>query len=691
MNELLIEIGTEEIPSSYIIPAVEALQKTLAQRLESLGMPFDDLRPFSSTRRLAVSALNIPAQRPMKKIKAYGPPKKAGFAPDGSVTKAAIGFAKGKGVDVAELKVENTEKGEYLFVEIEEGGDNCADILAVELPKLIREIPFPKSMRWGADDFLFTRPIHWIVALFGGEIIKFDIAGVQSGSTTRGHRFLGLQSIKVTGRDDYIENLQNNYVIVDQEERKAQVAQMVESAAQENGAGVLVDDDLAETVANLTEWPIALWGSYDEQFLTLPDELLIASMKNHQKMFSVVGENGKLTNGFIGVSNMKVEDNDVVVAGYKRVLRARLSDAKFFFDEDLKTPLGDFAKRLDSVVYQKKLGTVGAKIGRFTNLAEQLAIMIKPELKDQVVTTARLCKADLETLMVYEFPELQGVMGREYAKAAGEPEEIYNAIFEHYKPRWSGDSTPPSDVGAIVGIADKLDTLAGCFSIGLIPTGGADPFALRRGALGIIQTIFDKQYPLDLGALIDFALGQLDDKAEGKPEEIKRKLMEFFEGRLKNFWTGNGVSYDVADAVLSAGFNDMASANLRCEAMTELRRRDFFEPLAITFKRAANITKDHTAGKVDESLFENDHERNLHNAIVNLAGDVDSMINDKQYLAALEKIATLRNSVDSLFDNVMVMAKEDSIRVNRLNLLSELTGLFDRIANFSKLAGAESN
>ena len=519
MNELLFEIGTEEIPSSYIIPAVEALRRSLAERLEGLGIPFDDPCVYSSPRRLAVSVLDIPTTRPRKTVKAYGPPKKAGFAPDGSPTKAATGFAKSKGVDVSALKVGNTDKGEYLFVELDEGGDKCLDILAEELPKLVRDIPFPKSMKWGSNDFVFTRPIHWVVATFGTEIIDFEIAGVRSGDVTRGHRFLGSQSIKVSGRGDYIENLMKNYVIADHAERKSKVIEMVDTAARDNGAGILVDDDLADTVANLTEWPTALWGSYDEEFLSLPDELLVASMKNHQKMFGVVGADGKLTNGFIGVSNMIVEDNDVVVAGYRRVLRARLSDAKFFFDEDIKTTLDDFADRLDDVVYQKKLGTVGAKIKRFTNLAEKLSLMINPDIKDQVVRTARLCKADLETLMVYEFPELQGIMGREYGKAAGEPDEVCNAIFEHYKPRWSGDTTAESDTGAIVGIADKLDTLAGCFGIGLIPTGGADPFALRRGALGIIQTIFDKQYTLNLGELVDIAIENLQDKIDALPAE----------------------------------------------------------------------------------------------------------------------------------------------------------------------------
>jgi len=686
LKELLFEIGTEEIPSGYIKPAVLALGKSLAERLESLNLSFADIKTYSTPRRLAVSALDIPEKQERKVVKFYGPPKKAAYAKDGSLTKAAAGFAKSKGADVADIKVERRAKGEYIYVEVTEGGEKTIDLLAKELPKLIHGLPFPKSMRWGGGDTKFTRPIHWITAVYGGEIVKFSIGDISSGATTRGHRFMGSSSIEIKGRDDYIQKLGDNFVIANLDIRKKTVLDQARALAEKNGAKLLEDDDLVETVACLTEWPIALWGEFDKKFLDLPDELLIASMKNHQKMFSVTGSNGKLINGFIGVSNMKVEDDKVVSAGYRRVLAARLADGKFFLDEDMKTSLDNFAKKLDRVVYHKKLGMVGEKVERLTSLAVYLAKIIKPEISDKVKRAVALCKADLETLMVYEFPELQGVVGREYGLKAGEAEDVCMAIYEHYMPRWSGDALPSSDIGAIVALADKIDTLAGCFGVGLMPTGAADPFALRRNALGVIQIIFEKQYALGLGALFDTAIGQLKGKLTFSPDETKNNLLEFFAGRIKNLWTGRGVPYDVADAVLSAGFtSDLASARLRCEAMAELKKRDFFEPLAVTFKRAGNITKGHAVSDVDESLFEADAEKTLNKNIMEIASEVERLTSENSFLPALEKIATLRETVDNFFDDVMVMVDDEKIRENRLNLLCKLTSLFNSIADFSKI------
>ncbi|VAX15596.1 Glycyl-tRNA synthetase beta chain [hydrothermal vent metagenome] len=685
MKELLLEIGTEEIPSGYIIPAVQALKKSLAERLDSLNLSFTGIETYSTPRRLAVCALDIPDKQERKVVKSYGPPKKAAYAKDGSLTKAAIGFAKSKGANVTDIKVEDTAKGEYIYVELEEGGANTIDLLAKQLPKLILGIPFPKSMRWGDGDIKFTRPIHWIMAVYGGETVKFSIDGVSSGATTRGHRFMGSTSIEINGGGDYIQKLKDNFVIADFDLRKKTVLDGARSLAEKNGAKLLEDDDLAETVACLTEWPVALWGGFDEKFLDLPDELLIASMKNHQKMFSVTGSDGKLINGFIGVSNMKVDDDKVVVAGYQRVLAARLADGKFFLDEDMKTSLDSFAKKLDKVVYHKKLGMVGEKVKRLTSLAGYIAEKIKPESIDKVKRTAALCKADLETLMVYEFPELQGVVGREYGLKAGEDRDVCEAIYEHYMPRWSGDALPPSDIGAIVALADKIDTLAGCFGVGLIPTGAADPFALRRGALGVIQIIFEKQYTLDLGDLFDNAIGQLKGKLTSSLDETRDNLFSFFAGRIKNLWTGRGVPYDVADAVIAVGFSDLASALLRCTAMVELKKHDFFEPLAITFKRAGNITKGHTGSDIDESLFEADAEKALYKNIMAIASEVEKLTAEKNFLPALEKIAGLRGVVDKFFDDVMVMADDEKVRENRLNLLQKLTSLFGSIADFSKI------
>ncbi|MDH5510969.1 MAG: glycine--tRNA ligase subunit beta [Nitrospinota bacterium] len=685
MSELLYEIGTEEIPSGYIAPAAEAFLSIVCGRLQKLALPFDDARWYATPRRLTVSITGLPDSRPHKTEKVFGPPKKNAINEDGSLSKAGLGFAKSKGVDPSTVKVEMTEKGEYVYVKTETGGEQTTQLLADQLPAAAMEIPFPKSMSWGKSDLKFTRPIHWVVALFGGTIVDFNLGHIKSGSKTRGHRFLDAGDITVSGRSDYLEKLEEAHVEANLEKRKKMVIDQSRAAAQAHGATLVEDDDLAHTVACLVEWPTAMWGSFDKEYLALPEELLIASMKNHQKMFSVRDSDGKLTNGFVGISNMIVEEESVVVAGYQRVLRARLSDAKFFFDEDKKRTLESFAARLDHVVYQKKLGTIGEKVKRFTTLARQIARSVDPSLEATVERAARLCKADLETLMVYEFPELQGVMGREYARLAGEPEDVCLAIYESYMPRFSGDQTASGAAGAIVGIADRIDTLTGCFGVGLIPTGAQDPFALRRGALGIIQTLLEKGYGISLSGLISSSIALYGDRLEAPAEEVEKKLVDFFGARLKNLWTGSGVPHDLAEAVLSSGIDDISSARLRLEALVRLKELPFFNPLVTTYKRAANIVKRAPQQEPDPALFEKEAERMLYAEVKGLGKEAMDLERDRYYFEALERLAGLRSAVDHLFDEVMIMAEEKTVRQNRLNLLTQVTALFMQIADFSKI------
>jgi len=685
VSELLYEIGTEEIPSGYIAPAAEAFLSIVCGRLQKLALPFDDARWYATPRRLTVSITGLPDSRPHKTEKVFGPPKKNAINEDGSLSKAGLGFAKSKGVDPSTVKVEMTEKGEYVYVKTETGGEQTTQLLADQLPAAAMEIPFPKSMSWGKSDLKFTRPIHWVVALFGGTIVDFNLGHIKSGSKTRGHRFLDAGDITVSGRSDYLEKLEEAHVEANLEKRKKMVIDQSRAAAQAHGATLVEDDDLAHTVACLVEWPTAMWGSFDKEYLALPEELLIASMKNHQKMFSVRDSDGKLTNGFVGISNMIVEEESVVVAGYQRVLRARLSDAKFFFDEDKKRTLESFAARLDHVVYQKKLGTIGEKVKRFTTLARQIARSVDPSLEATVERAARLCKADLETLMVYEFPELQGVMGREYARLAGEPEDVCLAIYESYMPRFSGDQTASGAAGAIVGIADRIDTLTGCFGVGLIPTGAQDPFALRRGALGIIQTLLEKGYGISLSGLISSSIALYGDRLEAPAEEVEKKLVDFFGARLKNLWTGSGVPHDLAEAVLSSGIDDISSARLRLEALVRLKELPFFNPLVTTYKRAANIVKRAPQQEPDPALFEKEAERMLYAEVKGLGKEAMDLERDRYYFEALERLAGLRSAVDHLFDEVMIMAEEKTVRQNRLNLLTQVTALFMQIADFSKI------
>ncbi|MGK7346379.1 MAG: glycine--tRNA ligase subunit beta [Candidatus Nitrospinota bacterium M3_3B_026] len=686
MGDLLFEIGVEEIPSGYTRPAAQALKNALAESLAGWGVGFADLKEYATPRRLAALGTGIAQTRPARRTKVYGPPAKAAFGPDGKPTKAAEGFAKSRGVDVSRLMVEKTQKGEYVLVEMEEGGERTVDLLAEALPRMALGLPFPKSMIWGEGGVRFARPIHWIVALFDDEVIPMRAGKIESGRHTRGHRFLGSGDIEIGRPSEYAEKLRENHVIADIEERKHAILEGARASAEAHGASLVEDDGLAETVAFLTEWPRPLWGSFDEAFLELPEELLIASMKAHQRMFAVKRPGGGLANGFVGVSNMKTDDDRVVVAGYERVLRARLTDARFFFNEDRKHTLESFAEKLDGVIYQKKLGTIGEKARRIAALAERIAGLTRPDLVEKALRAARLCKADLETMMVYEFPELQGVMGREYARLQGEPEEVCSAIYESYLPRHSGDELPSGDLGAIVGLADRIDTITGCFGVGLEPTGDSDPFALRRHTLAVIQIIRGKGYSIPLSKLVDFALERLEGKLDRAGEEVKRDVLRFFEGRLKNLWTGAGMPADTADAVIAAGFDDLADAEARAGALAELGKRDFFEPLATTFKRVANITRGHEPGEVDEALFEEAAEERLYGEARRMEADIAPLIEDKRYLDALERIAALREPVDAFFDDVMVMAGDEALKNNRLNLLAKVGGHFGRIADFSKIA-----
>ncbi len=685
MSEFLFEIGVEEIPSSYIKPAVTALSALLSGKLNELSLPHENIAVYATPRRLAIAIDGLPDTRPAKKVKSFGPPAKAAFAPDGKPTKAAIGFAVGKGVDVSLLKTEATDKGEYVYVELQEGGERTVDLLAKTLPELIFKIPFPKSMRWGEGTDLFTRPIHWIVALFDGVVVPFEVAFVKSGSLTRGHRFMGSQAIEVACHADYVAKLKDNFVIVDADQRETIIREDAKALAVKHGAELVEDNELVEAIAYLTEWPVAMWGSFEEEYLALPDELLITSLKAHQRMFTVKGADGKLLNGFIGVSNMIVKDEKVVVSGYQRVLKARLSDAKFFFDEDHKHTLEIFGEKLNGVIYQKKLGTVGEKVERIIKLAGYLADEIIPDKKDAVTRAAKLCKADLESLMVYEFPELQGVMGREYALYAGEPSEVATAIYESYLPKFAGDALPATDIGAIVSMADRIDSIVGCFGIGQVPSGTQDPFALRRQALGIIHIIADKGYTISLGGLIKKSLSLFSGKIDDGAGNVETKVVEFFGGRLKHLWILSEIPYDVADAVLAVGFDDMSNAHMRAVAMAELKKKDFFTPLAITFKRVANITRGHMVANVMENLFEEEIEKKFYEQACGAEQETARMFEKKEFLIALERVAALRPVVDTFFEKVLVMAEDPKLKNNRLNLLSKVSSLFLKVADFSKI------
>ncbi|KAF0219521.1 MAG: glycyl-tRNA synthetase beta [Geobacteraceae bacterium] len=684
-KELFLEIGTEEIPAGFLPRAMADMEALITKELENARLACGGVRTLATPRRLALVVKDIPAVQPDAEITAMGPAKNIAFDGDGRPTRAAEGFARGQGVDVSALQVVSTEKGEYVAAVKRETGRPTHELLAEILPRLISNIPFKKSMRWGDLEARFARPVHWLVALFDGVVVPFAFGNIESGSVSRGHRFMADQPFPVRDFAHYLDECERHFVIPDPERRKEIIRREIHRVAKTAGGHLLPDEELLEQVSFLVEYPSAVHGTFSPEFLKVPREVLITSMRSHQRYFSIVDENGKLLPGFITINNTLTEDPSVVVKGNERVLRARLSDARFFFEEDRKVPLDKRVEALKSVVYQAKLGTSHEKMGRFKALAESLAGELNPSVKEKVSRAAWLCKADLVTGMVGEFPEVQGIMGREYALLQGEDPEVASAIAEHYLPTQAGGELPTSDIGAFVSIADKLDTICGCFGVGLIPTGTADPYALRRCALGIINIILHKGYPVSLKAVINHALELLANKLTRKREDVFADVMGFFEGRFVNLMAGRFPS-DVVDAVVAVSFDNLNGTATKIAALAEFKNRPDFEPLAVAFKRVCNIVKEPVVTPVDADLFQDSAEKELADAYQAVNSTVESKVAEGNYLAALTEIATLKGAIDTFFDKVMVMAEDERVKNNRLALLQQIRGLFRDIADFAKIA-----
>ena len=683
-KELFLEIGTEEIPAGFLPKAMADMDVLIRKELENARLSFGEIRTLATPRRLVLQVTNIPALQSDAETTALGPARSIAFGPDGKPGKAAEGFARGQGIDVSQLTFVTTEKGEYLAAVKKETGLPVHQLLSEILPRLIGNIPFKKSMHWGDFDVRFARPIHWIVALFDGIVVPFSFGPIESGTVSRGHRFMGNTAFPVKDFAHYLEECERHFVIPDPEKRKEIIRREIHRTAETAGGHLLPDEALLEEVTYLCEYPSTVHGTFPADFLKVPKEVLITSMRSHQRYFSVLDKDGKLLNCFITINNTLTEDPSVVVKGNERVLRARLSDARFFFEEDQKVKLDERVEALKKVVYQQKLGTSFEKMERFRKLAENLAEKINPAVKAQTARAATLCKADLVSAMVGEFPEVQGIMGREYALLEGEPAAVATGISEHYLPTQAGGELPGSDIGAFVSIADKLDTICGCFGVGLIPTGSADPYALRRSALGVINIILDREYPLSLSSLVDDGLALLTPKLTRPAAEVKGDVMEFFKGRFVNLMADRYPG-DAVEAAVSVNYDDLIDASARISALSVFKSRPDFEELSVTFKRVGNIVKEGFDGKIEQSLFEDPAETALFEAVEYVRKSVAAAISVKDYVTAFTEIATLRGPVDTFFDKVMVMAEDEKVRQNRLALLTLIARLFGGIADFGRL------
>jgi glycyl-tRNA synthetase beta chain len=684
-KELLLEIGTEEIPAGFISKALGDIAISIRRELKANRIVHGEVMTLGTPRRLVLLVQEVADKQEDVESEKLGPPLHTAFDAKGKPTKAAVGFARGQGVGVEDLKVVERGKGEYLCAVKKEEGKSSSSLLAEILPRVIGSIPFPKSMRWSTINVRFARPIHWIVAVFDGVIIPFSFGGIESGNRSYGHRFMSPHAFEVRDFQTYERQIRSAFVIVDPQERRKMIEEGIAKVAKEVSGKVLSNQDLLEEVTYLVEYPTAVVGAFDREFLALPREVVINAMEEHQRYFPIVDERGDLMPYFACVCNTRTPNMETVKRGNERVLRARLSDAQFFFEEDTKEPLDRKVEALKGVIFQAQLGTSYEKVLRFKELALYLAGKFQPDLREKVARAATLCKADLVTGMVGEFPNLQGVVGREYALISGEDEEVADAILEHYFPAFAGDRLPSGPIGDFISIADKADTVVGCFGIGLIPTGAGDPFALRRQALGIIRILVGKGYSLSLGEIIGKSLEMLEEKLTISSDETRNAVTDFLRSRFQNLLISEGYPFDVVEAAMSAHFDDPLECQGRIEAITRLKTEEELLALATSFKRVTHIAKGTSPAEVNASLLQDPSEKALFERYLQVKGEVEKSIGEKAYERALMEMMKLKGPIDDLFDSVLIMDEIREKRENRLALLGNITALFFRIADFSKL------
>lgn len=684
---LAFEIGTEEIPAFDLAGAVKQLSTMVPSLLDDAAIPHGAVKIFSSPRRLIVIAEEIPEATEEKNEVFKGPSAKIAFDAEGNPTKAAQGFARGKGVDPSSLVVEDG----YVYARTHTPSVNVASLLSSVLNKIIHGLSWPRSQRWGVQSEYFTRPVRWIVALFGNEVIDFTFAGLVAGRTTYGHRFLAPGPFEVADADSLVDVVRSASVIPSEAEREQVIREGVAKAEAETGFTAVLHPKTLVEVINLAEYPTVLVGTFDEEFLKVPEEIIVDAMLVHQRYFPLYDKDGKLTNRFIVVSNGDPACAETIVDGNERVVRARLYDAKFFYDEDLKQPLESYVDHLGEVVFQEKLGTMLDKTNRIQRLADHLAEdagLAGQDLSD-VERAARLCKADLVTSAVVEFTSVQGVMGSYYAAASGETAQVAQAIEQHYRPRFAGDEAPDTVVGKIVAIADKLDTVCGLFAVGQGPTGSSDPFALRRSAIGIVAMLSGKDaVEVSLVAAIDAALASYAQQGiELDTDAARRDVIEFFITRTKVMMRDAGNSIDAIEAVLSAGIQEPVELINRVSALEAARSEqpEVFEDLATAYARANNLCDSKLGTEVNEGLL-SEVEQALVSAVGQAESNVASALENNNYAAALSELAALRKPIDLFFENTMVMDEDQTLRENRLRLLNSFVAVFANVADFALLS-----
>lgn len=685
-KDLLIEIGTEELPPTALQRLSDAFTQGIAAGLADAGLAFGDVHSFASPRRLAVLINRVPGAQPDRDIERKGPGLKAAFDADGNPTKAAEGFARSCGVTVAELQQQQTSKGSWLIFRATEKGKTLQQLIPGIVDQALVKLPVPKRMRWGDSDAEFVRPVHWAVMLHGQDVITARVLGVVSSNKTRGHRFHANIDIPLPNAADYAGELKSKgYVIADMSQRKQLIRDQVIDTAKKIGGVAVIDDDLLAEVTALNEWPVAVAGEFDKEYLRVPSEALIKTMQDNQKYFPVIDSDNALMNYFITISNIESKSPEKVKAGNERVIRPRLADAKFFWEQDCKQSLESYAKALDTVVFQEQLGSIGDKTKRVMVLAEIIARQLGANV-EYARRAAELSKCDLMTAMVGEFASLQGIMGKRYAQVGGEAEAVAIALDEQYMPRGASDNTPATTTGQILAISDKLDTLVGIFAIGQKPTGEKDPYALRRASVGILRTIIERELDLDLEQLIDASAELFSDNID--TSSVKRDVFEFMLERLRAYYIDRDVPVDVFDAVSALKPSRPLDFNRRIKAVSAFRSLPEAESLSAANKRVGNILKKAEVGDatvVNAGLFELQEEETLYNALESSKRKTGPLFDAGDYETALCDLSVLRKPIDEFFDNVMVMTDNVIVRNNRLALLNKMHALFMRAADLSRL------
>lgn len=691
MTDFLVELGTEELPPKALKTLIAALQENIEASLKAEELTFTTIKSFAAPRRMAVLIENLASETPSKELVVWGPPAAIAFDAEGKPTKAAIAFADKNGIAASKLKAESDGKVEKLVARISQQGKKTVTLLENIVTDAFAKLPIAKRMKWGAKREEFVRPVHWLVMLYGNDLVNAKVLGLQAGRTTRGHRFHYNNAIELAQAGDYVSALKNTgFVLADMNERKNLIEQQVNAEAKKIGGIAVIDSDLLDEVAALVEWPNALTGKFEERFLQVPAEALIASMKEHQKYFHVVDANGKLMPNFITVANIASKDPSQIIDGNERVIRPRLSDAAFFFGTDKKTTLAALRERLKTIVFQAQLGTVYEKTERLAKLAKLIATQLKTD-EASAVRAGELCKSDLVTNMVGEFDNMQGIAGYYYALNDGENAEVAAAMNEQYLPRFAGDQLPETITGAIIALADRLDTISGIFGIGQQPTGSKDPFALRRASIAVLRILVEKELPLDLRELLTFAKNRHNNLTVG--DELVEQVLSYMLDRFRAFYEDANIPAEVFQAVTAKQLSQPLDINQRVLAVNEFSKLPQAQALAAANKRVSNILSKQNASPnavVHSDLLQEEAEKHLALAISAKAELVTPLFAKREYTKALAALADLQQPVDAFFDSVMVMCEDAALQQNRLALLQQLRGLFLEVADISYLVPAKN-